>query len=72
MIIKTIIITRLIIVIIKNVGVEQDHGGSRWSAVMDPDPAAPEVKIPAESNRKREMRKHKTTEERRNRVSSRY
>ena len=37
MIIKTIIITRLIIVIIKNVGVEQDHGGSRWSAVMEPE-----------------------------------
>ena len=30
----------MIIIIIEAVSFEQDHGGSRWSAAMDPDRAA--------------------------------
>ena len=41
-------------IIIVAVGVEQDHGGSRWLAITDPDSTAPEVEIPTENNRRGE------------------
>ena len=41
------------------VAIEQDHRGSRWFAVREPDSAAPEVEIPAESNKRREERDEK-------------
>ena len=34
----------VIIIIIDAVGVEQCHGGGRWSAVVDPNSAVPEEK----------------------------
>ena len=41
--------------------VEQEHRGSRWPTITDPDSAAPEAEIPAE----RGTRKYRTTGERR-------
>lgn len=49
-------------------GVEQDHGGSRWLAVTGPDSAAPEAEIPAESNRRREERDEKAQNYRRGKM----
>ena len=61
-------ITIVIIIINEAVGVEQDHGGSKWFLVMDSDSGASEAERPTESDRRkrRETRKHKTMGERKN------
>ena len=49
----------VIVLIIVAVGVEQDHGGSRWSAATDLDAAASEAEKPAESDSRKEKRDKK-------------
>ena len=50
--------------------VEQEHRGSRWPTTTDPDSAAPEAEIPAESDRRREERNEKAQNYRREKMSS--
>ena len=47
------------IVIIEAVVEDQDHGGSRWCAVMDPDFEASEAEKPAESDRRKKEKDEK-------------
>ena len=60
MIIKLIILIMIItlnmilIIITEAVFVEQDHGGIRWSAIIDIDTVALEAEKPAESKGRRE------------------